>query len=443
MALTGDEIIKRVRDAGVVGCGGAGFPTHVKIAASAEIVIANGAECEPILKTDQYIMAEHASEIVKGVELVMSTSGAKKGYIALKAKYHKAVAAFKKNLLPGINVFELGNFYPAGDEFVLVYEVTGKIVPEAGIPLNVGVIVDNVGTLLNVCKAVQNGEPVLAKYLTITGEVEKPVIVRCAIGSKIGDAVKLAEPLKQDYVLLLGGPMMGEIIDGASVVTKTTGAVVVLSHDSPGVSNRLRNSRVSKRMAKSICDQCMDCTLTCPRNLIGHRIYPHRIMRMNYFDTDELNGITSGSFLCSQCGLCEIACPQGLSPRAVFKSVKENLISNGHKNILNEVNLKAHSERDLRQFSALRVTQRLGMAKQDRDAVFYPREFVPSKVKISLTQHVGRPSEPVVKQGDKVKKGDLIARIPESQLGANIHSSIKGTVSKVDEEFIYIEQRGD
>ncbi|MFH1957391.1 MAG: 4Fe-4S dicluster domain-containing protein [bacterium] len=440
MALTGKEIIKRVRDAGVVGCGGAGFPTHIKIDARVSAVIANGAECEPILKTDQYIMAEHASEIVKGVELVMKASGAEKGYIALKAKYHKAVAAFKKKLVPGINVFELGNFYPAGDELVLVYEVTGRLVPEAGIPLNVGVIVDNVGTLLNVCKAVQNGEPVLGKYLTITGEVEKPVIVRCAIGSKIGDVVKLAKPLKQDYVLLSGGPMMGEIIDGDSVVTKTTGAVVVLSHDSPLVANRLRNRRVFKRMAKSICDQCMDCTLICPRNLIGHRIYPHRIMRMNYFDTDELNGITSGSFLCSQCGLCEIACPQGLSPKAVFRVVKENLISNGHKNILKETNLRVHSERDLRQFSALRVTQRLGMAKQDREAVFYPREFVPSKVKISLT---GNPSEPVVKEGDKVKKGDLIARIPEKSLGANIHSSIKGTVVKVDGEFIYIEQRGN
>jgi len=438
-----EEIIRKVRDAGVVGCGGAGFPTHVKIDASVSAVIANGAECEPILKTDQYIMAEHASEIVKGVELVMKASGAEKGYIALKAKYHKAVAAFKNNLLPGISVFELGSFYPAGDEFVLVCEVTGKLVPEAGIPLDVGVIVDNVGTLLNVHRAVQNSEPVTGKYLTVTGEVEKPVIVRCAIGSKIGDVVKLAKPTKQDYVLLSGGPMMGEITDGDSVVTKTTGAVLVLSHDSPLVAHRLRNQRVFKRMAKSICDQCMDCTLTCPRNLIGHRIYPHKIMRMNYFDTDELNEITSGSFLCSQCGLCEISCPQGLSPKAVFKSVKENLILNGHKNILQEKDLKVNSEREFRQFSALRVTQRLGMAKQDRPAEFYPREFIPAKVKISLTQHVGRPSEPVVKQGDKVKKGDLIARIPEKALGANIHSSIKGTVVKIDGEYIYIEQRGN
>lgn len=438
MALTKKEIIKRVRDAGVIGCGGGGFPTHAKIDASVSVVIANGAECEPILKIDQYLMTEKASEIVKGVEIVMKASGAKKGYIALKAKYHKAVKEFKKNLLPGIKVFELGNFYPAGDEFVLVYEVTGRIVPEAGIPLDIGVIVDNVGTLINICSAVENKKPVTRKYITVTGEVEKPLIVKCAIGSRIGDVVNLAKPRLQDYVLLSGGPMMGEIISGDEVVTKTTGAVIVLSYDSPLVANRLRKSQVAKRMAKSICDQCMDCTLICPRNLLGHRIYPHKIMRMNYFNTEELNEITSGSFLCSQCGLCDISCPLSLSPKTVFKSVKEKLVLNGHKNILKETNLKAHSERDLRLFSAVRVTQRVGMAKQDREAVLYPQEFIPPKAQISLSRQVGSSSEPVVKAGGKVEEGDLIARIPGHTLGANIHSSIKGTVVKVDREFIYI-----
>lgn len=436
--MTKEEIIKKVRDAGVVGCGGAGFPTHVKIAAPADFVIANGAECEPLLKGDQYLMAEHASEIVRGMKYVMQTSGASAAYIGLKKKYRRQIEALSRVLAPGIKVFEMENVYPSGDEHVMVHEITGRIVPEAGIPVNVGCIVDNVGTLINICQAVEKNKAVTRVNVTITGDVENPVIARCAVGTRVADIVALAGPRQQNHTLINGGPMMGDIIDEDFCVTKTAGAILVLPGDSSLVAKKMRTAQVSKRRAKSICEQCMDCTLVCPRNLLGHRIFPHKIMRMNFFASPEFNEISSGSFLCSQCGLCEAACPQNLSPRAIFKSVKEELIKKGHKNLLTSSDLRAHSERALRQFSSHRLVQRLGLAECDKSAGFYPEEIVPDKVKIALHQNAGLPSFPVVKPGAEVKEGDIIAKAPEKALGANLHASISGTVVKIDENYIYI-----
>ena len=183
----------------------------------------------------------------------------------------------------------------------------------------------------------------------------------------------------------------------------------------------------------------MDCTITCPRNLLGHRLKPHEIMRMNFFEAGEFNEKTSSVFLCSQCGLCEIACPQGLSPRKVIKAMRDEFIKKGFKNILLNKNPQVHSERDLRKFSTLRVKNRLKIYKLDREAEIVEKEVVPAEVKIPLKQHVGAPSIPVVQPGVEVKEGDLIAKIPQNALGANVHASISGTVVKVDEEFIYIE----
>ncbi|TBR20999.1 MAG: hypothetical protein EPO63_09130, partial [Candidatus Nitrosotenuis sp.] len=149
------NLIELVREAGVVGAGGAGFPTHVKLAARVDTVLANGAECEPLLYSDQFVMESHADEIVDGLRLVMRQTGATRGLLCVKEKYHDAVARFEKLIAgeKGMELFLLGNFYPSGDEQVLVYETTGRIVPEAGIPLNVGVVVQNVATLANIARA--------------------------------------------------------------------------------------------------------------------------------------------------------------------------------------------------------------------------------------------------------------------------------------------------
>ena len=166
------DLIKQIFDSGVVGCGGAGFPTHVKLKASPEILIINGAECEPLLRTDRYLMIHEAEKLVSGVDLICRELSIPEGRIALKKTYTKEIEALTaaiEKLHSKVQLHLMDSFYPAGDEQVVVYEVTGKVVPPAGIPLDVGAIVDNVATIIAVADAV-SGIPFTEKYLTVTGE---------------------------------------------------------------------------------------------------------------------------------------------------------------------------------------------------------------------------------------------------------------------------------
>ena len=139
-------ISTKVREAGVVGAGGAGFPTHVKLAAQAEIVVVNGAECEPLLKTDQQLAARYPEQLIKGLTLAMEATGAKKGIIALKAKYKEAITALEPYLTEQLQISIMPDIYPAGDEVSTIWLTTGRRVPPGGIPLNIGVVVNNVQT---------------------------------------------------------------------------------------------------------------------------------------------------------------------------------------------------------------------------------------------------------------------------------------------------------
>ena len=163
------SIVDQVFDAGVVGAGGAGFPTHIKIDCKAEIVIANGAECEPLLRVDQQVMLFHAQEIVAGLLAVKKQTGAQRGAIATKAHYGEAVDALKKAVEgTGIALHLMKSYYPAGDEQEIVYDLTGKVVPTGGLPLDVGAVVLNVSTLVNIARAM-DGIPVTDKIVTVGG----------------------------------------------------------------------------------------------------------------------------------------------------------------------------------------------------------------------------------------------------------------------------------
>ena len=208
-----DEILAAVKGAGVVGAGGAGFPTHIKIDAKVDIVIANGAECEPLLRAHQLIMASESMKMVLGMKTVMLATGAKRGYIGLKRKYTDAITNLQTAIqaIGGneIELFFLPDIYPAGDEHVLVHEVTGRIVPEGGIPLHVGIVVANVETLVNVANALE-GKPVTDKYVTVGGAVRKPITVKVPIGMKVEELIALAGgALVTPYAVIDGGPMVG------------------------------------------------------------------------------------------------------------------------------------------------------------------------------------------------------------------------------------------
>ena len=181
------DLIRCIHAAGIVGCGGAGFPTDRKLCGKFRYLIANGAECEPLLRTDRYLMREKAPEIVRIMAALAEFLQVERCVIALKDHYHAELAALRKAVAESgadVKIFELQNFYPAGDEQMIVREVTGEIVPPTKIPAAVGAVVDNIATIYAIGEAME-GKTFTHKYLTVTGEVAHPVVLRVPIGTSV------------------------------------------------------------------------------------------------------------------------------------------------------------------------------------------------------------------------------------------------------------------
>ena len=431
-----DKLIGAVRDAGVVGQGGAGFPAHVKYAAAAETVIANGCECEPLLYSDQHIMARHAAKIVRALGAVMAVTGAGRGVIAIKDKYAAAADA----LLPamagsGLELARLDNFYPAGDEQVLVHEITGRTIPPLGLPKDVGALVANVGTLCAVSDAM-DGRPVTHKIVTVTGEVTRPAIVRVPVGTAVTALIDHCGPLTcDDAVVVLGGPMMGRFVDSAqdlkaAVITKTCGGVIVLPRGHYlHQAARLPVDVIEKR-ARVACIQCRYCTDQCPRFLIGHGFETHKVMRSFSGAADVVGGALQ-AVMCCECGVCELfSCPMQISPRRVNQLFKARLREQG---LSYDGPRTVHSEqsalRAYRKVPTARLAIKIGIDPyMDRHPVF-EGDLVPPGVEIPLAQHTGVAARAVVAKGATVRCGDLIGEIPDGALGARVHASIAGVVT--------------
>jgi Na+-translocating ferredoxin:NAD+ oxidoreductase RnfC subunit len=444
------DIIEKVRAAGVVGAGGAGFPTHVKLAAQVDTVIANGAECEPLLHGDQHLMTRYPEVIVQGLRIAMQVTGARRGIVALKGEYAEAVAALEPVVKrdADISLHLLGSFYPAGDEFILVHDVLGRLVPEGGIPLEVGVVVNNVGTLMNVARAVE-GVPVTHRYLTVTGQVHRPATLRVPIGTSFAQVVAWAGGFSddggrlapEDLAFVAGGAMMGRVAEATDVVTKTTGGLLVLPANGAVVRWMTRPLANAVRRGMSTCDQCRDCTDLCPRHLLGHALVPHEIMRAINYGLEQPTHIVTASVLCCECRLCEAyACPLDLSPMAYYRSVKRKLAEAGWKNTVHRRrDFTPHEMFDYRRVPMSRLIDKLGLsAYRSHKAPLDERDWQPQQVRIPLKQHTGVPAVPVVQEGSAVKRGDLIGSVPEGKLGAEVHASVSGRVVEVGEESVTI-----
>lgn len=432
-----DQIIEKVRQAGVVGAGGAGFPTHVKINATVDTVLVNGASCEPLLMSDPYIMEHEVEVLIDGLNAVLDATGAQRGVICLKGKHHHALksvqAALAKNTSGRLEVFELRDFYPAGDEHVLVKEVTGRTVPEAGIPLQVGVVVSNVETLYNVAKAM-NDIPLTERYVTVTGEIVNDMVIKVPVGTIVSDLLEFAGGAKiSDYRVVDGGPMMGRVLDNIDQpVTKVTSGLIVLAPDHNIVSGKIQDPAVIKRITGTVCCQCSHCTELCPRMLLGHQLHPHKLMR-SLTSLVEDPKARMGALLCCECGICEkFACPMGISPREANILIKKELMQEGVRWPASGEEPTNHPMRDIRTIPTSRLMQRLNVVKYDTHPGLADKVFVPQRVAISLSQHIGAPALCLVKEGDRVAKGDLIGEIPDGALGARIHASIDGVVTSVD-----------
>lgn len=435
------NLIEKIYEAGVVGTGGAGFPTHVKYDSEAEYLIINGAECEPLLQTDKFLMREFAAEIIEAAKIVGENIGAEKIVFATKKHYENEISCLKNVIAEkgyNIEMFLMDSFYPAGDEQIMVYEITGRIVPEGGIPLQVGAVVTNVGTLYNSFQALKD-VPVTDKYVSVLGEVKEPRIINLPIGSPVKKCIEAAGgAVISDYAVIMGGPMMGnnlldEEIEEA-VITKRDGAVIVVPRNNFVIERNKQSIEHIKNKAKAACIQCTLCTEYCPRYLIGHELEPHRIMRSLAYD--ENSDLLKQAQICCECGICELyACPMGLSPRLVNVYFK-NKIEDKFESSQDE--LKVHPMQNYRKIPTARQTARLELDKYEHQKLGQTIEVETAAVKIPFKQHLGTAAVLALKVGEKVKKGELIARAAENSLSANIHASIDGIIEKIDDNFIFI-----
>ncbi len=427
-----------VRQAGLVGAGGAGFPTYMKLTAGVDTIILNCAECEPLLKLHRTLLEERAEEILSALSEILTATGAEQGIVAIKAHYHATVRAIERLLpdFPGIRIHLLPSVYPMGDEVVLVKEVTGRTIPAGSLPASVSVTVYNVETVYNVWAAM-NGRPVTHKYVTVAGEVAHPATFCVPLGTTVSTLIAWAGGATVgDPAILLGGPMMGKLIDERDVVTKTTNAIVVLPPHHTVVLHKAQNARISLRRAMSVCCQCRSCTELCSRHNIGYPVEPHMVMRVlaNGGRGDALR--LAGSMYCSGCGLCDAySCPQDLSPRILINEMKAAARAKGIKP--ERVELQEVKEPELHRVSLSRLTSRLGLAKYDVPAPLTEAGRV-KQVVLPLSQHIGAPAVPCVKVGDSVAEGDVIATAADG-LSVNIHASITGKVTAVTARAIKIQ----
>ncbi|PJB34932.1 MAG: hypothetical protein CO108_26915 [Deltaproteobacteria bacterium CG_4_9_14_3_um_filter_63_12] len=438
------SLVNTVREAGIIGAGGAGFPAHVKVDCAVEMVIANGAECEPLLNTDQRVMEHFADEVVDGLLKVQEAVGAKRAIIGLKAHYHEAIAALRKAI--GEREVELAllkNFYPSGDEQILVTEITGRVVPEGGIPLQVGIVVCNVATLMNMSRAVR-GQVVTTKEVTLVGEIDQPQVTICPVGTPIRHLLQLAGPKLPDEELVVidGGPMMGNIVSLDGYVKKTTSGLIFLSKHHELVRWKQIPMEWMLRRSAAACCQCRDCTEVCSRHLQGHRIQPHMIMRGLAYPERVHDQAMFSAFLCSQCGLCEFACPLNLSPKMAYAEVLKTMRAKGVQNPLKNAPTEPHEFNATRKIDKRRLTRRYDLEQYDSHSLPLRRlSAPPPMVGIVLNQAIGTPSVTLVGVGDLVTKGQLIARIADGKLGANHHASVAGRVVRVDSNLILIAEQ--
>lgn len=435
------ELSQILQQNGVVGAGGAGFPTYAKLDTRAETIILNCAECEPLLRLHRQLLEKYAQEIIDTFHLIGELVGARELVIGIKKAYTKTIEALRE-VIGGYTNVRLGlldEVYPAGDEVVLIYEVTGKVVAPGSIPIMSGVAVFNVETVYNAYRALHEQTPVVDKLVSVVAEVEHPVTVRVPLGTTIEETVALAgQATVADPVYFIGGPMMGFIGSGSQPVTKTTNAVLVLPSDHYLVKKKQSSSSIDLKRAAACCCNCSMCTDLCPRNLLGHPIEPNKFMQAATCKDIQEPGIFLNTFFCSSCGLCEMySCSQGLSPRTLMAEYKQGLRAAGLRAPADVVTKPVGEEREYRKVPMKRLMARLDLTRYDKDAPLDETNVPVRKVKVLLSQHIGAPAAPAVAVGDKVSRGEVIAN-PGKGLSVAIHASIDGVVTEVTDKYIRI-----
>lgn len=431
--MDANRLSQKIEAAGVVGAGGAGFPTHKKLAAGIDTVLVNASECEPLLYTDLAVLQQELDRVVRGALAFREALGAKRALIGMKLHTAERLGFSDGELLGGaLEVVVMPDAYPMGDEIVMIYQLLHLVVPPGQLPSSVGVVVINVETAYNVANALDD-IPVTEKWVTLGGDIAQPCVVRVPINcgvKNVLDAAGITVP--EGHVVIDGGPMMGNIINPLTAkITKKTKSLLVLPDTIAAVTFKIAPVEQLLKRTPSACCQCSYCTDMCPRYLLGYPLAPHKTLRAvgtNTFTTpDDL--LTAS--LCSGCGLCTlIACCQGIAPSATMVEVKRALGKNrlAYKATASTV---PHMERDWRMVPISRVISRIGVAPYNKPTPYAGTLAVTQPIfALPLSQHVGKPSVPIVAAGDTVRAGQMIARADEG-ISAALHTPFGGTVLAV------------
>lgn len=322
--LTKEEILNRIKEGGVVGMGGAGFPTHVKLApkdpSKIEYILVNGAECEPYITSDYRRMIEEPEKVVKGLQVILTLFDSAKGYICIEDNKSDCIAKMKELVkdIDRIEVKEMMTKYPQGGERTLIYAATGREINSSMLPADVGCVVDNVETVISVYKAVILGRPVNSRVVTVTGDgIKEPKNLLVLAGTDMSELVDAAGGLKGKIAKAIsGGPMMGFALYDLHVpCTKTTSAFLFLEHDAVSEAQEIQTA----------CINCGRCVSVCP----GH-VLPARLAKLA--ERGDMAGFEAlDGMECCECGCCSYICPAKRPLTQSIKSMRKMVLASRRK----------------------------------------------------------------------------------------------------------------
>ena len=322
--LTKEEILNRIKEGGVVGMGGAGFPTHVKLApkdpSKIEYILVNGAECEPYITSDYRRMIEEPEKVVKCLQVILTLFDSAKGYICIEDNKPDCIAKMKELVkdIDRIEVKEMMTKYPQGGERTLIYAATGREINSSMLPADVGCVVDNVETVISVYKAVILGRPVNSRVVTVTGDgIKEPKNLLVLAGTDMSELVDAAGGLKGKIAKAIsGGPMMGFALYDLHVpCTKTTSAFLFLEHDAVSEAQEIQTA----------CINCGRCVSVCP----GH-VLPARLAKLA--ERGDMAGFEAlDGMECCECGCCSYICPAKRPLTQSIKSMRKMVLASRRK----------------------------------------------------------------------------------------------------------------
>ena len=322
--LTKEEILNRIKEGGVVGMGGAGFPTHVKLApkdpSKIEYVLVNGAECEPYITSDYRRMLEEPEKIVEGLKVILRLFDSAKGYICIEDNKPDCIEKMQKLVkdIPRIEVKEVMTKYPQGGERTLIYATTGREINSTMLPADVGCVVDNVATVIAIYEAVILGKPVVDRVVTITGDgIKAPKNFSVYTGTDMSELIDAAGGLKAKIEKIIsGGPMMGFPLYELHIpCTKTTSAFLFLEHDAVAEAQKIQTA----------CINCGRCLSVCP----GH-VLPARLATLA--EPGDMAGFEAlDGMECCECGCCSYICPAKRPLTQSIKSMRKMVLASRKK----------------------------------------------------------------------------------------------------------------